>query len=87
MDRAPLAHSTPPNMCPALPCGSIDEGSLSLTQIEARVEMYTAEAEASLLAGQPDFVLDAIDNINTKVQEDAVCRLAVGSQKVASNGT
>ncbi len=29
--------------------------------------MYTAEAEESLLAGKPDFVLDAIDNIDTKV--------------------
>lgn len=30
--------------------------------------MYTAEAEESLLGGQPDFVLDAIDNIDTKVR-------------------
>lgn len=29
--------------------------------------MYTAEAEEGLLAGNPDFVLDAIDNIDTKV--------------------
>lgn len=29
--------------------------------------MYTAEAEDALLAGSPDFVVDAIDNIDTKV--------------------
>ena len=29
--------------------------------------MYTEEAEEALLGGHPDFVLDAIDNINTKV--------------------
>ena len=29
--------------------------------------MYTEEAEEALLSGHPDFVLDAIDNINTKV--------------------
>ena len=29
--------------------------------------MYTEEAEDELLGGRPDFVLDAIDNINTKV--------------------
>lgn len=36
-------------------------------QVEARVEMYTAEAEETALAGAPDFVIDAIDNIDTKV--------------------
>ncbi len=36
-------------------------------QVEARVEMYTVEAEESALAGAPDFVIDAIDNIDTKV--------------------
>lgn len=30
--------------------------------------MYTQEVEADVLAGNPDFVLDAIDNIETKVQ-------------------
>lgn len=29
--------------------------------------MYTAESEEAMLGGQPDFVLDAIDNIDTKV--------------------
>ena len=31
------------------------------------MEMYTQEGEEALLAGAPDFVLDAIDNIDTKV--------------------
>ena len=37
-------------------------------QVEAHVAMYTAEAEEQLLDGGPDFVLDAIDNIDTKVR-------------------
>lgn len=36
-------------------------------QVEAHVTMYTEEAEEQLLGGNPDFVLDAIDNIDTKV--------------------
>lgn len=28
--------------------------------------MYTEEAEEQLLAGDPDYVIDAIDNIDTK---------------------
>lgn len=35
--------------------------------VDARVSMYTADKEEELLAGSPDFVLDAIDNIDTKV--------------------
>lgn len=35
--------------------------------MEPVVAMYTAEAEEELLGGSPDFVLDAIDNIDTKV--------------------
>ena len=35
--------------------------------VECLVEMYTADKEEQLLGGSPDFVLDAIDNINTKV--------------------
>ncbi len=37
-------------------------------EIEACVSMYTQEAEDTLLSGQPTFVLDAIDNIDTKVR-------------------
>ena len=36
--------------------------------VEAHVAMYTEDTEDALLAGSPDFVLDAIDNINTKVR-------------------
>ena len=41
-------------------------------RIEARVAMFTAESEESILGGteRPTFVLDAIDNLDTKV-----CRL------------
>ncbi len=35
--------------------------------MEPVVAMYTAEAEEELLGGSPNFVLDAIDNIDTKV--------------------
>ena len=35
--------------------------------VECLVEMYTADKEEQLLGGCPVFVLDAIDNINTKV--------------------
>ncbi len=31
------------------------------------VEMYTADKEEQLLAGNPDYVIDAIDNLDTKV--------------------
>jgi tRNA A37 threonylcarbamoyladenosine dehydratase len=45
---------------------------------EARVEavgaMFTAEAAAELLEGAPDFVLDAIDNIDTKAALLAACK-------------
>jgi tRNA A37 threonylcarbamoyladenosine dehydratase len=33
--------------------------------------MCTADNIDQLLAGQPDFVLDAIDNIHTKVRDNA----------------
>lgn len=35
--------------------------------------MYTEAAEEQLLGGDPDFVLDAIDNIDTKVELLAAC--------------
>ena len=41
--------------------------------VEAINAMYTEEAEEQLLAGRPDFVLDAIDNIDTKVALLAAC--------------
>lgn len=35
--------------------------------------MYTEAAEEQLLGGEPDYVLDAIDNIDTKVALLAAC--------------
>ena len=43
-------------------------------EVDARVAMYSKEAEEELLEGKPDFVLDAIDNIDTKVALLAACR-------------
>ena len=43
-------------------------------QIDVRVAMYTAADEDEMLSGQPDYVLDAIDNIDTKVVLLAACR-------------
>ena len=45
-------------------------------EVEAHVAMYTEDTEEALLEGHPDFVLDAIDNINTKVSTTA-CAAAV----------
>lgn len=42
-------------------------------QVEALPVMYTPESEDAVLAGQPDFVLDAIDNVDTKVALLAAC--------------
>ncbi|CAN6198124.1 unnamed protein product [Urochloa humidicola] len=42
-------------------------------QIDARVQLYDPSAEAEILSGQPDFVLDCIDNIDTKVALLAAC--------------
>jgi tRNA threonylcarbamoyladenosine dehydratase len=39
----------------------------SQAEVEACVDMYTQESEERLLSGQPTFVIDAIDNIDTKV--------------------
>ncbi|ONK67119.1 tRNA threonylcarbamoyladenosine dehydratase 2 [Asparagus officinalis] len=42
-------------------------------QIEARVQLYDSSSEDEILSGQPDFVLDCIDNIDTKVALLAAC--------------
>ena len=42
-------------------------------EVEAINAMYTEAAEEQLLGGKPDFVLDAIDNIDTKVALLAAC--------------
>ncbi|KAJ2636261.1 hypothetical protein GGF40_003106 [Coemansia sp. RSA 1286] len=36
-------------------------------KLEARVALFSAETAADLLSGNPDFVLDCIDNMDTKV--------------------
>lgn len=43
-------------------------------RIEALCEMYTDDTENAILDGNPDFVLDAIDNIDTKVALLAACQ-------------
>ncbi|XVF88444.1 hypothetical protein PTKIN_Ptkin19aG0051600 [Pterospermum kingtungense] len=42
-------------------------------QIEAKVLLYDASSEEEILSGNPDFVLDCIDNIDTKVALLAAC--------------
>ncbi|WVZ81742.1 hypothetical protein U9M48_029084 [Paspalum notatum var. saurae] len=42
-------------------------------QIDARVQLYDPSSEAEILSGKPDFVLDCIDNIDTKVALLAAC--------------
>ena len=43
-------------------------------ELDARVAMYSDEAENLLLEGRPDFVLDAIDNLDTKIALLAACK-------------
>ncbi|KAK1302398.1 Ubiquitin-like modifier-activating enzyme 5 [Acorus calamus] len=42
-------------------------------QIEAKVQLYNSSSEEEILSGNPDFVLDCIDNIDTKVALLAAC--------------
>ncbi|ORY89208.1 hypothetical protein BCR43DRAFT_528386 [Syncephalastrum racemosum] len=35
--------------------------------VDSRIELFTAETADELLSGSPDFIIDAIDNINTKL--------------------
>ncbi|KAJ0987270.1 hypothetical protein J5N97_005626 [Dioscorea zingiberensis] len=42
-------------------------------QIEARVQLFDESSAEEILSGQPDFVLDCIDNIDTKVALLAAC--------------
>jgi len=42
--------------------------------IEAMCTMYTDDTEADILSGTPDYVIDAIDNIDTKVSLLAACK-------------
>jgi tRNA threonylcarbamoyladenosine dehydratase len=43
-------------------------------QVEPIVQMYNDDTEDLILSGRPDFVLDAIDNIETKVSLLAACK-------------
>ncbi|KAM7523871.1 hypothetical protein LguiA_013773 [Lonicera macranthoides] len=43
------------------------------SHIDAKVILYDASSEAEILSGNPDFVLDCIDNIDTKVALLAAC--------------
>ncbi|GKD22636.1 tRNA threonylcarbamoyladenosine dehydratase, partial [Tanacetum coccineum] len=42
-------------------------------QIDAKVMLYDTSSEEEILSGDPDFVLDCIDNIDTKVALLAAC--------------
>ncbi|XXG53610.1 hypothetical protein AAC387_Pa03g1685 [Persea americana] len=42
-------------------------------QIDAKVQLYDTSSEEEVLSGHPDFVLDCIDNIDTKVALLAAC--------------
>ncbi|OMO56736.1 UBA/THIF-type NAD/FAD binding protein [Corchorus capsularis] len=42
-------------------------------QIDAKVLLYDSSSEEEILSGNPDFVLDCIDNIDTKVSLLAAC--------------
>lgn len=40
--------------------------------IDAKVMLYDTSSEEEILSGHPDFVLDCIDNIDTKVSSPAL---------------
>ncbi|KAK8960079.1 Ubiquitin-like modifier-activating enzyme 5 [Platanthera guangdongensis] len=42
-------------------------------RVDAKVQLYDKSSEEEILSGQPDFVLDCIDNIDTKVALLAAC--------------
>ncbi|KAJ3327654.1 hypothetical protein HDU76_011378 [Blyttiomyces sp. JEL0837] len=42
-------------------------------QVEARMELFNVENAPRLLSGKPDFVLDCIDNIDTKIELIQYC--------------
>lgn len=46
---------------------------MSSAKVEGVVEMFTGEMAKELLAGNPDFVLDCIDNIDTKLDLIKYC--------------
>ena len=64
-------HQCCPLLC-AAPC-------LPQAEVEALVSMCTADNVEQLLAGNPDYVLDAIDNIDTKVRHVLLCIACQGA--------
>lgn len=59
-EQLPLVRTPPPvNNCPPPHVQA---------EVEALVTMCTADNVEELLSGDPDYVLDAIDNIDTKVR-------------------
>ncbi|CAO3643412.1 unnamed protein product [Cunninghamella blakesleeana] len=47
--------------------------SSSYCEIDARIDLFQANNADELLSGHPDFVIDAIDNINTKIDLIQYC--------------
>lgn len=46
-------------------------------QVDAKVMLYDSSSEDEILSGNPDFVLDCIDNIDTKVKPFLIFCLSV----------
>ena len=44
------------------------------TRLECLCTMYCKETKGSILADKPDYVIDAIDNIDTKIDLLAACK-------------
>lgn len=42
-------------------------------EVDARVQLYDSSSEEEILSGHPDYILDCIDNIDTKVALLAAC--------------
>lgn len=64
-DRPLTAVHTPPHPTPVQQQASIECMNL----------MFTEETAEDVLSGSPDFVLDAIDNIDTKVRQAGCAHL------------
>lgn len=55
-------------------------------KIDAKVQLYDDSSEEEILSGQPDFVLDCIDNIDTKVTRNLMLALLVIARELISIG-
>ncbi|KAM0747569.1 hypothetical protein T439DRAFT_340658 [Meredithblackwellia eburnea MCA 4105] len=56
-----------------LSCADYFESVAPWVEVDARVELFGQENAAELLDGKPDYVIDCIDNIDTKVDLLAYC--------------